>query len=294
MSTSLKASLSIFITYTLWGIQPLYWRLFTHVPLIYILAHRIIWAGVFMLIIVLISNRKDQLLEVIKKPKQMKLLTISSIAISINWLLNIYAAYTKQVVESSLGQYITPIIVILIGVIIFREKLQLYKIFSLIFVIVGVVMMTVNVGKIPLIAVSLVISFTIYTYIKKISSVDTIISVTIETLIMMPIMLGYLLFNNMKNGISLFYTMMPSDIFLLISTGIFTFFPLLLFSYGVKNINFTNLGFIQYWAPTISLFIGIYIFKEAFSIIHLISFSFIWIAICIVLIVPILKRGYES
>lgn len=290
MSKSLKATLSIFITYTFWGIQPLYWRMFTHVPLIYILAHRIIWAGVFMLIIVLILNRKDQLLSVMKKPKQMKLLTISSIAISLNWLLNIYAAYTKQVVESSLGQYITPIIVILIGVIIFREKLQLYKIISLIFVISGVVMITVNVGKVPLIAVSLVLSFTLYTYIKKISSVDSIISVTIETLIMMPIMIGYLLFNNVQSGISIFYTTLPKDIFLLMSTGIFTFFPLLLFSYGVKNMNFTNLGFIQYLAPTISLCIGIYVFNEVFSIVHLISFSLIWIAIFIVVFVPILKR----
>ncbi|MDM8533764.1 EamA family transporter RarD [Clostridiaceae bacterium HSG29] len=291
MINSTKANLYILVTYTIWGIQPLYWRLFTHFPLPYILAHRIIWASIFMFLIVLLTNRKKQFLLVLGNKKQMLFLIVSSIAITLNWLLNIYAAYTKQVVESSLGHYITPIVIILIGIVVFKEKIELHKIIALVLVAIGVISISIKVGKLPLIAISILLTFTIYTFIKKINPADPVVEVTLETLIAAPFFIGYLLYNYYTQGTHFFYTTSFSDIILLISTGIFTFLPLVLYSYGVKSINFTTLGFIQYWAPTISLCVGIFVLKEAFSTGHLFSFSFIWAATLIVLISPILKKG---
>jgi len=290
MKNSKKAIIYILITYTVWGIQPLYWRLFTEIPLSYILAHRIIWAGFFMLLIVLLMGKKELLLNTIKDKKHLKLLIISSIAIAINWLTNIYAAYTKQIVEASLGHYITPLIVILIGVFIFKEKIEMHKIISFILIMIGVFLLSIKVGKLPTIAISLIISFSIYTFIKKINPIDALIEVTLESLILSPFLIIYLFYNLFVNGYNIFYTDNITNILLLISTGIFTFLPLLLYSYGVKNINFTNLGFIQYWAPSVSLCIGIFIFKETFSTIHLISFSFIWVATLIVMIYPLFLK----
>jgi len=293
MKNSKKAVIYILITYTVWGIQPLYWRLFTKIPLSYILAHRIIWAGFFMLLIVLLKGKQEILINTIKDKKHLKLLIISSIAIAFNWLANIYAAYTKQIVEASLGHYITPLVVILIGVFIFKEKVEIHKIISFILIMIGVFLLSIKVGKLPTIAISLIISFSIYTYIKKINPIDALIEVTLESLILSPFLIIYLFYNLVINGYNIFYTGNITDIVLLISTGIFTFLPLLLYSYGVKNINFTNLGFIQYWAPSVSLCIGIFIFKETFSTIHLISFSFIWVATLIVMLYPLLHNKYN-
>ncbi|MBN2260755.1 MAG: hypothetical protein JW702_09430 [Clostridiales bacterium] len=198
------------------------------------------------------------------------------------------AASSKQVVEASLGHYITPVIIIVIGALVLREKVAHYKMIALLLTLIGVGYLVFTYGRVPIIAMLLIISFVGYTSIKKFNQADVMIAFAAELLALFPIALSYLFFKNTQ-GISFFYTGELKDILLLISTGAFTGYTLLFFSKGVKGIDFTNLGFIQYMAPSISLLIGIFIFHEAFNRVHIVSFSLIWVAIAIVVSGPIFK-----
>ena len=287
---SLKpAYISVLFVYTIWGIQPLYWQCFGHVPLAHVLAHRIVWSSILLLPLVALTNRKQALISLFRSRRQMKFAALCSFAIGFNWLINIYAAASRQVVEASLGHYITPVLTIIIGLALLKEKIAPHKIIATLLAIIGVAILTIYVGRLPVIALFLILSFTTYTFFKKISQVDSLVGITAETLILAPFALAYLLAQQ-RTGLPVFADHSIKTVGLLISTGIFTSVPLLLFSYGVRGMPLSSLGFIQYYAPTLSLGIGIFIFKEAFSVVHFISFSFIWLAILIVLFVPLLQR----
>lgn len=281
--------ISVIFVYTIWGIQALYSRIFQGIPLIQVLAHRIVWSVVLLIPLIIYTKKLKELINVFMTKQKIYYIIICSILIGSNWLLNIYAAYSNQVIEASLGHYITPIVVICLGVFILKENIKLYEILALVTALIGVAIITISFGRIPLIAVLLVLTFTIYTFLKKIMDIDSIIGITAETIILSPFALIYLTYIEFVGDGVLFKSSFQ-DILLLISTGIFTAIPLVLFAYGVKLVNLSKIGFIQYYAPTLSLIIGIFIFKESFTRIHLISFSFIWAAVLIVLLYPFFKK----
>ena len=283
----------VLLVYTIWGIQPLYWQLFNDISLSHILAHRIIWSVLFLLPIVVLTKRWDKLIKVLQSLRLVLITFICAIAIGANWLLNIYAAATKQVVEASLGHYITPIIIIVLGVFALKESFQPYKFIATFLVVIGVVILTLYVGKLPVIAIFLVITFAVYTFAKKVTLIDPVVGITVETLILLTLAIIYLYVKSFT-GEPFFATGAAKDALLLISTGIFTSVPLLLFSIGVRGINLSNLGFIQYYAPSLSLIVGVFIFHEQFSSVHLLCFGLIWIAILIVLLTPLAKRKSQA
>ncbi len=145
----------------------MYWQYFSDIPLPHILAHRILWSAVFLLPIILLKSQLADLKSAFKSAKQLRLSLLCSVAIGANWLVNIYAASTKQVVEASLGHYVTPIIIILLGVYILKEPIDLYKIIAILFATAGVVLITVYIGQLPMIALLLIVSFTLYTFLKR-------------------------------------------------------------------------------------------------------------------------------
>lgn len=280
------AVLFILIVYTVWGIQPLYWQFFGPIPLSHILAHRIIWSAALLLPVVIVTRRLDQLRHIPGALGQIAILTLCALAIGGNWLLNIHAATTKQVVEASLGHYITPIVVVLLGVFVLKEPLRPYKMIALGLAALGAAILTAHIGRLPMIAILLVLSFTTYTFLKKTSPLGPLAGVAAETLILTPpavLFLGY----QYSKGIPIFSTGSPKDIALLISTGAFTSIPLLLFATGVRWIDFSNLGFLQYYAPSLSLLIGVFIFRETFTPVYFLSFSCIWTALAMVVFTPI-------
>jgi len=280
------AVLFILIVYTVWGTQPLYWQLFGPIPLSHILAHRIIWSAFLLLPFVLITKRRTQLKQIPGSFRRIAILMLCALAIGGNWLLNIYAAATKQVVEASLGHYITPIMIILLGVFVLKEPFRLYKMVGLALAALGAVILTVHIGRLPMIALLLVVTFTTYTFLKKTTPLGPLVGVTAETLLLMPFAVLFLVYQNSR-GVPFFFTNSPKDIVMLISTGAFTAIPLLLFSIGVRWIDFSNLGFLQYYAPSLSLLIGIFIFRERFTPVYFLSFSCIWTAVLIVVFTPI-------
>jgi chloramphenicol-sensitive protein RarD len=184
-------------------------------------------------------------------------------------------------------------LVIFLGVFILKEKTQLHKIIATLIAATGVGMLTIHVGKVPAIALLLILTFTTYTFLKKVIQVDPVVGIAAEMLVLLPFMVVFLAFKR-AGGTPLFITGNSETVWLLLSTGLFTSIPLLLFAYGVPRLHLSNLGFIQYYAPSINLLIAIFIFGETFTPIHFASFGLIWIAIAIVLLNPLGKRIHRK
>lgn len=266
--------------YSLWGILPIYWRLITSVFPIEILSNRIVWAFVFTIAIITVTKQWDELKNISKDKKQILYIFIASILISINWGLYIWAVNSDRIVDASLGYYINPLLAVILGMLIFKEKLNYWTGAALTIATIGVIIKTVQYGKIPWISLGLAISFALYGAIKKSVKSTSIVGLTLETAIVTPIALIYIVSRNII-GLSAFETEGALVILILIGGGIVTAIPLLLFASGAKILPLSLLGFTQYISPTISLIIGIFMYHEGFTTVDMIAFCFIWAALSI-------------
>lgn len=268
--------------YLMWGLLPLYWKLIESVAAEEILAHRIIWSFVYMLFVLGISKRLGQLLaewkRLLHQPKSFIFLIIASLLISINWFLYIWAVNHDHIIETSLGYYINPLISILLGMVVLKERLNFWQLFSVALAAAGVTILTVQFGSFPWVAISLAVSFGIYGLAKKTANFDAAIGLTMETLVITPLALIYLLFLQVNGSMS-FGSSSLSDSLLLMGAGIATAMPLLYFAKGARLIPLSMLGFLQYISPTISLCIGVFLYHEHFTRAHMTAFFFIWTAL---------------
>lgn len=275
----------IYITsaYILWGFLPIYWKLVDHVPAGEVLAHRIVWSFVLMIGIVFFSKNWTHFMaeckSIITNKRRLIGITLASIFISINWLTFIWAVSSGHVVQASLGYYINPLISIILGVIVLKEKLTRGQYVALVIAGLAVINLTISFGVFPWISLVLAFSFAIYGLLKKTVEVSAMFGLTIETMLVTPIAAIYLFI--IPKGAFLETSVHLATPLLLIGTGIATAIPLLLFAHGAKRISLALLGFLQYIAPTIMLIIGIFIFKETFSVAHIISFALIWVSLII-------------
>ncbi|MGF3105910.1 EamA family transporter RarD [Rossellomorea sp. DUT-2] len=271
-------------SYFLWGILPIYWKWLNHVSAYEILANRIFWSFWFMLLFLFLSKRwKDftvYLKTSLKKKKQLFALLLASLLISTNWFIYIWAVNTNQMVEASLGYYINPLVSVLLGVFILKESLSKAQMVSFGLAAIGVLILTISYGDFPWIAVGLAFSFGLYGLAKKLIQVESSIGLTLETLTIAPLSLLYLGYMYNQGSLSLFHVSSGTDL-LLIGAGAVTAIPLLFFSKGAQLIPLYMVGFLQYIAPTLTLILGIWVYNETFSFTHLISFTFIWLALTI-------------
>lgn len=278
-----KGLLSAISAYSLWGILPIYWKLVGKVPAPEILAHRIFWSLLFMLAVVLITNRKKQLYEEVRQligtPTKLLALVMGALVITLNWFVYIWAVNDNRVIETSLGYYISPLFSILLGVLFLKEKLSFGQMISVTLAASGVLYMTMHFGSIPWVAIILALSFAFYGLCKKTAVLSPITSITLETLLIAPFALLYLLYLN-YHGMGSFVSLSLTSMFLF-GSGIVTAIPLLLFANGANKLSLTMLGFIQYVSPTIALLLGIFLYHEAFTAVHYISFAFIWAALLV-------------
>lgn len=269
--------------YILWGVLPIYWKFIDEVPPLEILAHRVIWSLIFVLIIVVFLKRKllKNFFRVqMSQKKTWFALLLASLFISINWLTYIFAVNTNHIVEASLGYYINPLVSVLLGVLVLREKLNGWQIISFVLAGIGVLYMTLSVGKLPWISLVLAVSFGFYGLSKKLIKVDSILGLLLETLFIFPfaiLFLGYLGINGEHSFATVSW---KTDLFLL-GSGIATALPLLWFGIGAQKIPLYMVGFLQYIAPTISLILGVLLYGEPFTEDHLVTFICIWGAIAI-------------
>ncbi|RBP03903.1 EamA family transporter RarD [Rossellomorea aquimaris] len=271
-------------SYFLWGILPIYWKWLNHVSAYEILANRIFWSFWFMLLFLFLSKRWKDFTVYLKtsltKKKQLFALLLASLLISTNWFIYIWAVNTNQMVEASLGYYINPLVSVLLGVFILKESLSKAQMVSFGLAAIGVLILTISYGDFPWIAVGLAFSFGLYGLAKKLIQVESSIGLTLETLTIAPVSLLYLGYMYNEGSLSLFHVSSGTDL-LLIGAGAVTAIPLLFFSKGAQLIPLYMVGFLQYIAPTLTLILGIWVYNETFSFTHLISFTFIWLALTI-------------
>jgi chloramphenicol-sensitive protein RarD len=271
-------------SYLLWGLLPIYWKLIDRVDPKEILANRIFWSFIFMIIVLLLTNKwgllKQTLKGFAKNKKQMYALIFASLLISINWFVYIWAVNSGHMVEASLGYYINPLVSILLGTVVLKEKLSAAQYVSFALATVGVLIISIAHGQIPWIALALAISFGLYGLAKKLINVESSVGLTLETLVVTPIAALYMCFLFFKGTSAFTNTSIGTD-FLLIGAGAATAVPLLYFAKGAQKIPLSLLGFIQYISPTITLILGVFVYHELFSKVQLLSFIFIWTALTV-------------
>lgn len=271
------------IIYTLgafcaWGLLPIYWKQLNTISPMGILANRIIWSFIFVAVLLSLTKQWGKTWSILKNRSTVLSLVLSSLIITVNWLIYIWAVNSNHVVEASLGYYINPLITVLLGIFVLHERLDRWQVVSIALAAIGILILTVEFGRIPWIALSLAITFALYGLAKRLIQADSLTGLALETLIMVPAGLVYLTFfqgqgaSGQING----WTML-----LLAGSGIVTATPLLWFAQGAKTIPFATVGFIQYVSPTLSLLLGVFLYKESFSMTHLLSFGFIWTAVAI-------------
>jgi chloramphenicol-sensitive protein RarD len=271
------------MAYMAWGVLPLYWKLLNMVPALEILAHRILWSFLFVIILLLATGGWKTLRSTFNNKRDFLFVCLGGCFVSINWFTYIWAVNSNQVIEASMGYYINPLVVVLLGVTVLKEKLTRWQGVAIALAAMGVIVLTVQYGRVPIIALVLAGSFSIYGLIKKMIHVDPVTGLALETLIVMPAALIYILTKEVQ-GTGALGHISPWTTIILFGSGIATAAPLLLFSKGVQRIKFSTIGFLQYMTPTITLILGIFVFKEYFSVTHFISFGFIWAGLIIYLV----------
>ena len=263
--------------YVLWGAFPLYWPLLEPASALEIVSHRAVWTLVFCTIILALTKSLKATLETLKRPKVATRLFLASVLVSINWLVYIWATNNGHVVEASLGYYINPLVMIAFGVVLLKEKMRALQWIAVAIASIGVLVLTIDYGRLPWIALTLAISWGSYGFIKKQLGLGALEGLAIETLIAgLPYLLYLLYIGNKGTGQ---FGHGAGLTVLLISAGAVTAIPLLLFNGSTTRLPLTVIGLLQYITPTIQFSIGVWVRHEDMPNARWIGFVIIWIAL---------------
>ena len=266
--------------YVIWGLLPIYWRALATVTPGEILVHRILWSLVVCLLLLALRKNWGWLRDGMRKPAGFRVSVITAVLLAINWLVYIWAANSGHLVEASLGYFITPLISVLLGVVILRERLRIGQLAAILVAALGVIYLIINAGGLLWISFSLALSFGIYGLLRKTSKLGSLEGLSIEMIILtLPAAVFLLLLAG--RGESAFVTQSWTVTLLLALTGVLTAGPLLLFAAGARLVPLTALGILQYVTPTLQFLIGVLIYDEAFTRTRLVGFSIIWGALAI-------------
>ena len=264
-------------SYVLWGLFPLYWPLLKPASPLEIVSHRAVWTLIFCLIVLALSKQLHSAISVVKRPKMMAGLFLSTILVSINWLTYIWATNNGHVVEAALGYYINPLIIIAFGVLLLREKMRPLQWLAVGIAAVGVTILTIDYGRLPWVAISLALSWGTYGLVKKKLDLGALDGLAIETLISFIPYVGYLIYlGNQGTGQ---FGQSPGLTILLISAGAVTAIPLLLFNGSTTRLPYSTIGLLQYITPTIQFSIGVWVLHEDMPAARWIGFLVIWLAL---------------
>ncbi len=261
----------------MWGLFPLYWPLLEPANPLEIVSHRAVWTLVFCLIVLALSRQFLTTLTVMKNPKTMAALLLSTILVSINWITYIWAVNHGHVVEAALGYYINPLIIIAFGVLLLREKLRPLQWVAVGIAAVGVLVLTIDYGRLPWVAISLALSWGSYGLVKKKLNLGALEGLAIETLISFIPYVGYLIYLG-QQGTGQFGHK-PLLTILLVSAGAVTAIPLLLFNGSTTRLPYSTIGLLQYITPTIQFSIGVWLRHEDMPTARWIGFIVIWFAL---------------
>lgn len=269
-----------YFAYIVWGGVILYWPYLAPAKPLEILAHRVLWSLLFVAAVLIHQKRIVSLRVVLKNVRQIKLLAVASVLIGINWGLFIWASMNGHVLDSSLGYYITPLLNVALGVFFFKEKLRRMQWLAIGIAAFAVMFITIAMGVVPWVALSLSTSFTMYGYVKKLANVQALESLMIETLILTPVAIAYLVWLQFNGGNTFLEYGLDHTLWMA-SSGVVTAIPLLAFGVAITRLPFTTLGMLQYIGPTIQFFVGVWMTQEAMPQVRLIGFIITWVALVI-------------
>ena len=261
--------------YVIWGLFPLFWKAITGVPPVNVLAHRIVWSFVLLLIWVFFTSRKT-FISYVKQPRLLLRLGLAGVLITANWGIYIYAVASNHIVEAGLGYYINPLVNVFLGYIFLKERLATMQKVAVVLALIGVTYFTVSYGKFPWISLLLATTFGLYGLLKKKAKLESMPALTVETMMVFPFALAFLFYSTESNAATPFFPSSSITSLLLVVSGIVTAIPLYWFGKSAQVIPLSTMGFIQYLSPTLQLLLGIFVYGETFGIEYLICFAFVW------------------
>lgn len=266
--------------YTAWGLFPIYFKAINEIPPMEILFHRMVWALLFLVLVLAWRKQWSWIPELLKKPKLIAGFASSAILLSTNWFIYIWAVNNGHIIDASLGYFITPLVNVLLGYVFLHERMRPIQWWAVSLAASGVVWFTLQTGHPPWIGLSLAASFGAYGLLRKTAALGPLEGLSLETFLLFPFALAYLTFLA-ANGQSAFLHSTTTTQLLLLAAGPITAIPLLLFAAGARRIPLATLGLLQYISPSIQLLLGVWLYHEPFSLERLIGFATIWTGLII-------------
>jgi chloramphenicol-sensitive protein RarD len=265
--------------YALWGVLPLYFKALVHVRATEIVAHRILWSLIFLGGLASLWKKWPGIGRALSTPRVALTLALTAILIGINWLVYIYAVVSGHVLEGSLGYYLNPLVNVLLGVFLLKEKLSVLQKVAVGLAGAGVAILAFGAGGAIWISLTLAGSFAVYGFLRKVAPVESLEGLSIETIFLTPLAFGWVMWLS-GGGESAFLQTRTTDL-LLILGGALTAIPLLMFTAAAKRLPYSTLGFLQYVAPSIQFLLAVLVFGEPLTAAHLVCFGAIWTALAI-------------
>lgn len=266
--------------YVCWGFLPLYMKALSHIPVAEVLAHRVAWSVPVAALVLLWLRRAADMKAVLRNPRMLAMGCVTAALIALNWAIYIYAVQSGHALDAALGYYINPLFSIFVGAVFLREPLNRAQKLACVLALAAVVVLTVDAGKLPVVALGLTLSWGFYAYFKKQLPIGANQGFMLEVLIMLPVALAWLVWTQIS-GTSHFAAGSWSDSILLACAGVITAVPLILYANGAKLLRLSTIGILQYIAPTMIFLVAVWVFGEPFGTARMIAFPMIWAALAI-------------
>jgi chloramphenicol-sensitive protein RarD len=264
--------------FTIWGLFPVYLHPLSAVPAIQVIAHRVTWSCMFLIAWMLLRGELKQLTATLRQPRLVAGLTTSACLISCNWLVYVWSVTHAHIVDTSLGYYINPLVNVLFGVLLLRERLNTVQWIAIALAAVAVAYLTLLAGRPPWIALALALSFSLYGLVRKVISVEALPGLATETLLLLPLAAAYLLWCEAV-GSGALSASGAGVAALLVGSGIVTAVPLFLFASAARLLPYSTVGVLQYIAPSLQLVCGVLFYHESFAPRRAAGFSLVWVAL---------------
>ena len=271
--------------YVLWGFLPLYMKLVAHIPAAEVVAHRVLWSVPVAGLLLVIMGRTKELRAALKSPRTLGMACVTAALISVNWGIYVWSIATGHALDAALGYYINPLFSIALGSVLLRERLTPTQLLAIGLAAAAVVVLTVEAGRLPWVAIALTLSWGFYAFFKKQLPVGPNQGFMLEVLILTPPALGYLAYMSVTGGTHF----QGVDIWLLMGCGLVTAVPLIVYANGAKLLRLSTIGILQYIAPTMIFLIAVFVFGEEFGRARMIAFPMIWAAL-VVYSIPLIRQ----
>jgi len=275
-----SGALYALLAFGIWGLYPLYLRELAAVSSLEIVLHRSAWSLVFLLGMLAVLRRWAWVAALLKSPRQMLMPLASGLLLALNWLLYVYAVQSAQVVEASLGYFINPLISVCLGVLVLRERLKRVQWVAVAFAAAGVLWLTWHTGRLPWLGLALAVTFAVYGLLRKTSALGPLEGLTLETLLIAPLVLPWLGLVT-RSGQGALATGSATLVFWLVMAGPLTAVPLMLFAAAARRLKLATVGLFQYLSPSLQLAIGVAVFGEPFDAQRLVGFILIWAGLAV-------------